>query len=375
LHGRFNASAVIFIKMTLEEMLNNQIDRNELFKIEGINRILIKDSVCFQIDEAFADTYRGSGGNASKAAVRIQFEYDLLNGQINDLSLNPYTRQDATDSLETIDLTQEGDLIIRDMAYMSIKVLKKIKGIYLCRLKSQTTVYELDEKTGEYIPIDFKSIYQKLKINQMDKIEKTVFLGKEKIKVRLFIYLLPEEEYAKRIRKATKKNASKTKGKKLSKEYKSRACLNLFITNAAESSITLDNAWKLYKLRWQIELIFKIWKSICKIDKVKKVKKERLECYIYSKLIMIVSGWKIVWQVANMIYKKHQKALSFYKAFKTMTREYIEELKGFFVLSNKANKDFLEDFYVTSKRNHLKEQRKGRISVMETLEDLILAGC
>jgi len=49
---------------------------------------------------------------------------------------------------------------------------------------------------------------------------------------------------------------------------------------------------------------------------------------------MIVSGWKIVWQVANMIYKKYQKALSFYKAFKTIIRENIEELKGFFVLRN-----------------------------------------
>jgi Transposase DDE domain. len=84
---------------------------------------------------------------------------------------------------------------------------------------------------------------------------------------------MPEEEYARRIRKATKKNASKTKSKTLSKEYKSRAGLNLFITNSADSIITLDNAWKIYKLRWQIELIFKIWKSICKIDKVKRLKK------------------------------------------------------------------------------------------------------
>ena len=38
-----------------------------------------------------------------------------------------------------------------------------------------------------------------------------------------------------------------------------------------------------------------------KIDKVKKVKEERLECYIFSKLILIVSGWRITWQVANWL--------------------------------------------------------------------------
>ena len=307
--------------------------------------------------------------------MRIQFEYDLLNGNIIDLSLNPYTRQDATDSLETIDLTQEGDLILRDLAYMSLKVLQEIKGLFLCRLKSQLSAYELNEDTGEYILIDFKLIYHELKTKQINKIEKVVYLGKEKIKVRLFIYLLPDEEYAKRIRKATKKNASKTKSKTLSKEYKSRAGLNLFITNSPDSIITLDNAWKIYKLRWQIEQIFKIWKSICKIDKVKKVKEERLECYIFSKLIMIVSGWKIVWQVASWLYEKEHKALSFYKAFKTLIREKMEDLKGFFVFSNKTNKEFINKFYDTSKSNHIKEQRKGRVSVIETLECLALIDC
>jgi hypothetical protein len=161
LNERFNENAVTLVQMALEKMLNSQIDRNKLFDIEGINRILVKDSVCFQLDESFADKYPGSGGSASKAAVRIQFEYDLLNGKIIDLSLNPYTRQDATD----------------------------------------------------YVLIDFKSIYHELKTKQQNKIEKIVYLGKEKLKVRLFIYLMPEEEYARRIRKALKRMRAKQKAR------------------------------------------------------------------------------------------------------------------------------------------------------------------
>jgi len=50
----------------------------------------------------------------------------------------------------------------------------------------------------------------------------------------------------------------------------------------------------------------------------------------------------------------------------------MEGLKGLFVLSNKTNKNFLKDFYATSKSNHIKEQRNGKISVLEALVCLTL---
>jgi len=38
--------------------------------------------------------------------------------------------------------------------------------------------------------------------------------------------------------------------------------LNVFITNVPVKEITAREAYDLYKIRWQIELMFKIWKSI-----------------------------------------------------------------------------------------------------------------
>ncbi len=90
----------------------------------NINRILIKDTVCFQIDESLKEIYPDSGGDGSEAAIRIQFEYDLLSGTITDLSINAFNEQDATDSIATIEKTKQGDLILRDLADMSLAVLK-----------------------------------------------------------------------------------------------------------------------------------------------------------------------------------------------------------------------------------------------------------
>jgi hypothetical protein len=50
-----------------------------------------------------------------------------------------------------------------------------------------------------------------MKKNNMDMLEKEVYLGlKEKLKTRLIIHLMPEKEVAKRIRKARK--TAKKKG-------------------------------------------------------------------------------------------------------------------------------------------------------------------
>ena len=47
-----------------------------------------------------------------------------------------------------------------------------------------------------------------------------------------------------------------------------------------------------------MELVFKVWKSLCKIDKLKKVKIERFECMLLAGLIWIIANWSI-FQVLN----------------------------------------------------------------------------
>ncbi|MFZ2634701.1 MAG: IS4 family transposase [Desulfosalsimonadaceae bacterium] len=370
LHERFNNNALSFLKMSLEKILQSQIDYKSVLPYGscGFNRILIKDSTCFQIDESLREYYPGSGGSGSKASVRIQFEYDLLSGSINDLSVNAFNEQDAKNSLATIELTREGDLIIRDLAYMGINVLKAaelLKVIYLCRVNPSTII--LEKNDDQFQRIDFIELTKFMRSHEISSIEKEVYLGaEEKLKTRMIIFLMPEEEYAKRIRKAEQNNKKKGRGQ-VGKEFKARAALNLFITNTSAELIPASNVWKFYRLRWQIELIFKVWKSICDISKVKKVKKHRLECYIYSKLILIVFGWKILWHTARRLFCHERKALSFFKASKTLLKRKIGELREI-VLLGKGNFDkFLENFYELSKTNHILEKRKQEPSSLELL--------
>jgi hypothetical protein len=374
LHDRFNNYAVKFLQMALQELLQKQLKvEPNLLELDGINRILIKDSVCFQIDESLKEYYPGSGGDGSKAAVRIQFEYDLLSGKINDISLNAFNEQDAKNSLSTIDLIGQGDLIIRDLAYVGLDVLGTVvkeMAYYLCRPSMNVTIYETNK--GEWKEINFTDIYKEMKNKNLTMLEKEVLVGKtHKLKSRLIIHLMPSEEIDNRIRKA--RLSAKKKGRNApTKEYISRLHLNLFITNTDIKVIPTNKVWNLYRLRWQIELIFKIFKSICHIEKVKKVKKERLECYILSKLILIVMIWNILWIVAKNLFKFENKALSFYKAYKTMINNKVKELRDIFLLGKKSSGEFVRNFYQLSRRSHLLEGKKGCDTSLELLLSIVI---
>ena len=360
LDDRFNFHAVHFLKAALENLLQQQFaEKESLRSCLEFKRILIKDSVCFQVDESLVDYYPGSGGSGSKANVRIQFEYDLLGGKIVDLSLNAFNQQDARNSVLTLDVVDGGDLIIRDLAYMHLEALRGIverAGHFLCRLNTQARVYQ--EKDGKMITLNFSSIVKAMRRYNIRQNEEIVFIGKkQELKVRLFIYLLPESVYNERIRKANKEAGRK--GRQVSKEHKARIGLNLFITSASEELITLDTAWQLYTLRWQIELTFKIWKSLCKIDKVKKVKKDRLECYIWAKLYLIVLCWRIAWFTGILLRRYHRENISYFKAFKTLMRD-VGTLKKIFVDGSLAAESYLADFVLLSRKKHLLEKKKGR---------------
>jgi hypothetical protein len=181
---------------------------------------------------------------------------------------------------------------------------------------------------------------------------------------------MPEKEVARRIRKAEQNNKKKCR-KPLSKEYKARASLNLFATNAAPELIPMEKAWSFYRLRWQIELIFKVWKSICNLEKVKKVKKHRLECYIYSKLILIILCWQVLWSTARTLFLNEKKALSFYKAAKTLLSRKMNELRDMFMARKASNGSFMKDFYDLSRSNHILERRRKEPTSLELLLDCL----
>ena len=216
---RFTNRAVEFFRKVLEKALLITINKHYNIKFLNYDRVLIKDATSFQLPENMVDKYKGSGGSGSISSIKIQFEYDLISGQITDLSLFPFIVQDATNAKDTIGNIRANELIMRDLGYINIPVLKATQdkdAFYANRMQTSVNVYE--KKNDKFVAIDFAKLHKSMNIRGLTIIEKEVYIGKKELfKTKMIVEKLPEKQYKERIKNA-EKNAKK-KGRTLSDKY------------------------------------------------------------------------------------------------------------------------------------------------------------
>ena len=316
---KFNDHTLSFLKLIIEKQLGIELDQQiDAGWLRSFNRVRIKDGTRFDLPENYKEYLPGSGGSASKAGACIQFEYDLKSGHIINLTLTPANRPDVRAAEDVMDTLEEGDLVIRDLGYYAFASFINIasKGaFFISRLNTKTVVYEM--KNGKHKRLDFKTLYFKMQRQQISRIMKDVFIGREaKLPVRLMIELMPEEVYEQRVRKIRKNH--KKKGYQTSESHMFMSRFNLFITNVPQAVVPDDVISVLYRIRWQIELIFKIWKSVIGIHYTGKMKYKRWLCTLHFKLLLMIVNWNIIMSQRNQLYKRKGKLLSLNKCFKTL---------------------------------------------------------
>lgn len=320
LDKKFSDETLVFLKSLIEKQLSVKLDQQiEAGWLSSFARVTIKDGTRFDLPEEYKDYLPGSGGSASKAGACIQFEFDFKSGQINHLGVTESSRPDVKDAVEVLDTVACSDLVIRDLGYYAFDSFVNIsnKGaFYISRLRPKACVYEM--KSGILERLDFKRLYTKMKKEKLSRLDKPVFIGgTEKMPVRLSIELMPEDVYEQRIRKTVK--VQQKKGYKTSEDYKFMCRFNLFITNVPEELLPIEIISTLYRIRWQIELVFKIFKSTIGIHHTSKMKYKRWLCLLYVKLLIIIINWNIIMAQRNYTYKWKGKLLSLNKCFKTLT--------------------------------------------------------
>ena len=269
LDERYNTYAVSFIKACFNKILSQslQLPVSALAilqsKFEGI---YIEDSTAFQLPKELAHFYASAGGDTS-ASVKIDYAYELLSGQSKYLQIRDGKCNDARFLDKPDTLIQAHHLYLRDLGYYKMDEFSKIIAAdahFVSRYKSGTNIYtktiNKEDNTEEYILVDLKQLLKS--VSEQKNIP--IFLSEQKIPVQLFIEKLPEL-VAQEKRRQLKAKVAKNKNWTLSEERKLLCDFNLYIADR-NIGLTLKQIVMVYALRWQIELTFKIWKSIFKIN-------------------------------------------------------------------------------------------------------------
>ncbi|GMG76785.1 IS4 family transposase [Priestia megaterium] len=381
LNQRFNSAAVQLLQQVLTSLLTQK-----LFPVKSIShhytsqfqRIRILDSTTFQLPDVFSLSYQGSGGSSHKAGVKIQLEYDLLSGQFLHIHSGPGKQNDRTYGSTCLKTIQTGDLCIRDLGYFDLSDLDEMNkrgAYYISRLKLNTRVYLKNptpeyfrngtiKKHTEYIQLDMEEMMHQLVPGETREISDAYIGQYQKLPTRVIIHRLTENQTRKRLENHRRKE--KKKGIIMKERSKRLSAMNAYITNASLNDVPTGQVHDLYSLRWQIELLFKTWKSFFRIDHCKQIKKERLECHLYGQLIAILLCSSTMFQMRQLLLVKKKQELSEYKAI-YMIKDYFPLLFQAIQKSTQQLSKILLRLFTLLQKNGRKSHRYEKKTVFDIL--------
>lgn len=199
-----------------------------------------------------------------------------------------------------------------------------------------------------------------MRVNQIRNLK--VYVGsKRQLEARLIVQKLPKKVAEQRKRKL-RKNSKKTPS-----EQRLSACeYTTMITNIKQRTLNGEEILKVYGVRWQIEILFKGWKSVMKFGEIHPMKTNRFLCMLYGHLIWITLTMKIISWVRIIFSNKYKIELSELKAFKIihlyhqkllaifhqpnfdLTQLIQEILNALFLLAEKESKKYKGKFCSTN---------------------------
>lgn len=250
-----------------------------LHQFSAVNLV---DSTSLSLPDHMVTEYPGCGGDGPQASLKVQLNFEFLYGNLEQIVLRPGHEPDQKFE-DHLDWVQPGSLNLRDLGYFSLDQLQTMtvtkQAYYLSRFLFGTGLF-----TPAGQPL---KLAQLLKRQPRQPFELDVLLGvKHKLPTRLIAIPLPQEVADRRRQRAKEK--ARRKGRTPSAEYLVTLDWLLFVTNVPETMLSIEQVALLYRVRWQIELVFKLWKSYAGLQRTQTLRRERILYELYAKMIGLV---------------------------------------------------------------------------------------
>jgi hypothetical protein len=259
--------------------------------VERFPAVTLLDSTSISLPAELGDRFPGCGGShgAGRAAIKLQVQLDLRSGALDAVSVEAGKDCDQRTSLQSAPLPA-GGLRIADLGDFDTEVLRGIQGrggFWISRLAFGTEIF-----TPEGGPI---ARIEDLFGRSGRVVDRPVLVGKQaQLPCRIVIWRVPQEVADRRRRKLIA--TARDKGNRPPSRQRLAWCdWTIFVTNVPSELLSPEEIGVLYRARWQIELMFKRWKSLGRVADLDGSTVTRQLVRLWSRLLaMVVQHWLLL---------------------------------------------------------------------------------
>ena len=369
LHQRMTRRAVVFLQAMLQRAFaqlptGNPVCSTELFA--SFTAVHIADSTGFALPATLKDCFPGNGGGASVAGAKLQLVWEYLSHSFAHLALMAGTTPDNKYIDTVVQLAQRGALFLFDLGYFKMQALAQLaeaEAYFLTRHQHQAALFEA--VAGRLSPVELAAW---VCTEPQPLVEKPLYLGaQERVAIRLIAARMPDPVVNERRRKA--RRAARKRGYTPSQAHLTLMAWNLFITNVPETIWTPATVCKAYSLRWQVELVFKSWKSDLHLATVPTKTETPTLCYLYGRLLLLVLAYALCPALRTVLWTHQQRELSFLKLIRYLQALAERWLQALFE-STASLRSFLSHVCLSAQRVVAKASRKRRTSAQRLRQSL-----
>jgi len=259
--------------------------------LERFTSVVLLDSTMITLPPQCRQRFPGCGGShgSGQAALKLQVELDLRSGALQHVELEAGRQPDGASCRQYV-RRGRGALRIADLGYFSTAVFAAMTAVgeyYLSRLQFGLGIKSPD---GEKL-----SVIAWLGQQHPGWIDRAIVINfQQPLACRLIAWRLPAEQ-ASRCRRKLHERLNRKQGKQPSAERLAWCDWTILLTNVPDNLLTPAEAAVLYRGRWQIELLFKRWKSQDLVALLSGSTVVRQMVRLWSRLIAaVIQQWLIV---------------------------------------------------------------------------------
>lgn len=271
-----------------------ETDAAALPLLQRFGGVFVEDCTSFALPPSLVERYPGCGGSdeqgRDRAAMKAFVRLELQQGNITEISFLSGKHSDMRAGQEATPLPA-GALRLHDLGFFDTQVMAQDMGRgvhWISRVPTGICLKQADAAEN----VEAQEISVWLQKQTADEVDCQVLLGKETpLSCRLIAVRCPEEVRERRLRKLEQK-ARKDGRRPVSERQRIMGGWLVLVTDLPADQLTMEEAWVLYRTRWQIELLFKLWKSHGGVDEWRGAKADRVLCEIFAKLLgMLAKHW------------------------------------------------------------------------------------